>query len=572
MRMTTLLGRAASLGLLALAAGALAAPAVGQHGDHAASPTAATGVPLYTGLGAAHFAITTFRADAQSYFDQGLRWMHAFNLEEAEASFREALRRDPSCAMCAWGVALSLAPHINLPALPERTVAAAAAMLEARRLAASSESAATPFERLLIEALATRSSDPAPATPAAQTALDSEYAEAMRAVASRHSTIAEVQFLFAESLMDLHPWDLYDPATSTPRAWTAEIVSAIERGLALDPQHPGLHHLYIHAVEASATPQRAVHSADLLTRAMPEAAHVVHMPGHIYQRVGRYADAALANERAVAVDGGYLGKASPNVSFYRMLYAPHNLDFLAAATGMEGRGAAPLLAVRAIQEHLSAEMLRQMPGFDFVLAKPAWALLRFGRLTDALAEPLPAEEFPFAVAMAQAARALVLARLGRAAEAESAVACMKAELAKTTDSAPQGLNTVASLSAVATNLVAGELAAARGDDTTAVRSFRTAALAEDAMRYNEPSDWYFPARQWAGATLLRLGRVEEAEVIFRADLERYPENGWALAGLAAALERQWQKQGSAAEIRARLAVAWAKADLGLERVVAPIRR
>lgn len=564
------LGRAALRCVLALTTVAIAASASAQHGDHASAPAPPSGVPLYAGLGEAHFAITTFRADAQSYFDQGLRWMHAFNLEEAEASFREALRRDPSCALCAWGVAFSLGPHINLPALPERTVAAAAAMRDAARLAAAGDTAATPLERGLIDAMARRSSDPAPATPDAQATLDSAYAEAMRGLASRHPRIAEVQFLLAESLMDLHPWDLYDPTTGAPRPWTPEIVGAVERGLALDAGHPGLHHLYIHAVEASTTPQRAVRSADLLARAMPDAAHVVHMPGHIYQRVGRYADAALANERAVAVDGSYLGQASPNVAFYRMIYAPHNLDFLAAATGMEGRGAATLLAVRAIQEHLSAEMLRQMPGFDFVLAKPAWTLLRFGRLADAIAEPLPPEEFPFALAMAHAARALAHARLGRIEEAEASRSAMAAALARTSGDAPQGLNTVAGLSAVASNLVSGELAAARGEEATAQKWFAAAGPAEDAIRYNEPSDWYFPARHWVGSTLLRLGRVADAEAIFRADLERNPENGWALAGLAAALERQPGRSG-ATEVRARLATAWAKADLGLERVVAPIR-
>ena len=449
-------------------------------------------------------------------------------------------------------------------------MAAAAAAREAVRLAGSRPDAVTALERALIDAMAQRSSDPAPTTPEAQAALDQGYAEAMRRIATSHPRSAEVLFLTAEALMDLHPWDLYDPVDSAPRPWTAEIVGLIERGLAIDAKHPGLHHLHIHAIEASTNPGRALGSADFLRRAMPDAGHMVHMPGHIYQRVGRYADAALANERAVAVDGIYLGQASPNVSFYRMMYAPHNIDFLASSAGMEGRGAATLLAVRNVQTHMTPEMLRAMPGFDFMLARPVWTLMRFGRFGDALAEPLPSEEFPFGHAMGHAARALIFARLGRLEEAEAAQAAMTAALARTKPDAPQGLNTVGSLSAIATALVTGEIAAARGEGPAAWMAFTSAGKAEDASRYNEPADWYFPARHWGGATLLRLGLDEEAERLFRRDLERHPENGWAIAGLIAALERQRQRKDLPA-LQARLDKAWEKADLGLDRIVAPPR-
>ena len=341
----------ARVAVFALCAVAIASQlALAQHEGHDAPPAAASAapaaepampepaalVPLYSGLGSADFAIHTYKLGAQRYFDQGLRWMHAFNLEEAEASFRAASRLDPSCAMCAWGTAFALGPHINLPALPDRTVAAAKAIAEAQRLAAAGSDAAGNLERALIAAMAQRYSDPAPATPEAQAALDTGYAEAMRAVAKRYPKVAEVRFLLAEALMDLHPWDLYEPADGKAKPWTAEIVDTIEAGLKLDAQHPGLHHLHVHALEASTEPERAETSADFLRRAMPDAGHMVHMPGHIYQRLGRYADTALANERAVAVDGGYLPQASSNVAFYRMIYAPHNYDFLAARRGCRG--------------------------------------------------------------------------------------------------------------------------------------------------------------------------------------------------------------------------------------------
>ncbi len=546
--------------------------AAGEQAPPAAADPAPRPVPLYSGLGAASLAVTTYRPDAQQYFDQGLRWMHAFNLEEAEASFREALRRDPSCAMCAWGVAFALGPHINLPAVPERTVAAAKAIAQSAHLAGAGPAAATERERALVEAMAKRYSDPAPATPEAQAALDATYAEAMRRVAQRFPTDAEVRFLLAEALMDLHPWDLYAPADGTPRPWTAEIVDTITAGLRLDPAHPGLHHLHVHAVEASTTPERAEASADFLRRAMPQAAHMVHMPGHVYQRMGRYGDAALANERAVAVDGEYLPQASPNVAFYRMAYAPHNYDFLAAATGMQGRSAATLLAARSVHGSLDPAMLEQMPGFDFMLGRVAWTLLRFGRYADVLAEPLPPDGFPYAVATAHAARGLALLRLGRAAEAEAEVevSAMRLAIAKIAVGATEGLNDAAQLVAIPRDLLAGELAIAKGDADGGLRLLAAAVAAEDRLKYNEPSDWHFPVRQLLGPALLRLGRDAEAEVVFRADLARNRENGWALAGLQAALERQG-KAGEAAAVRARLDAAWASADLGLDRLASPLR-
>jgi len=557
---------------LALCAVAAAAPAVlAQHEADADSATAAAAppaVPLYGGLGSAHFAVTTYKPDAQRYFDQGLRWMHAFNLEEAEASFREASRLDPSCAMCAWGTAFALGPHINLPALPDRTVAAAKAIAEAQRLAAAAPRAASDLERALVDAMAKRYSDPAPGTPEAQAALDTGYAEAMRAVAKRFPKEAEVRFLLAEALMDLHPWDLYDPTSGAPRAWTAEIVDTIETGLKLDTRHPGLHHLHVHAIEASPHPERAAASADFLRRAMPDAGHMVHMPGHVYQRLGRYADAALANERAVAVDGGYLPQASPNVAFYRMIYVPHNYDFLAAATAMQGRSAATLLAARSVHAALDPEMLKQMPGFDFLLGRLQWTLLRFGRFADVLAEPAPPDGFVFAAAQAHAARGLALLRLHRDDEAAKEAVAMEAAAPQLAPGSTEGLNDATALLSIPRQLLLGELAIARGEVDEGVRLLNAAVAAEDALRYDEPSDWHFPARHLVGATLLRLERNTEAEALLRADLQRNPENGWALAGLQAALARQGKK-GEAAAVAARLAKAWGDADLGLEPLVAP---
>jgi tetratricopeptide (TPR) repeat protein len=295
---------------------------------------------------------------------------------------------------------------------------------------------------------------------------------------------------------------------------------------------------------------------------------MVHMPGHVYQRLGRYADAALANERAVAVDGGYLPRASSNVAFYRMIYAPHNYDFLAAATGMQGRSAATLLATRSVHAALDPEMLRQMPGYDFLLGRLSWTLLRFGRHSEVLEQTPPPDGFIFAASAAHAARGLALIRLGRIDDAADEAVTMDALALQLEPGATEGLNDAKLLLSIPRQLLRGELEVARGHVDEGLRLLGQAVAAEDRLRYNEPSDWHFPARHLVGATLLRLGRNAEAEALFRADLERNRENGWALAGLHAALTRQG-KSAEAAAAGTRLEKAWAEADLGLEKLVGP---
>jgi tetratricopeptide (TPR) repeat protein len=536
--------------------------------DHRSGTTPEVGAlpaaPAFDNLGDHHRTISTYLPQAQRYFDQGLRLMFAFNLEEAERSFRAAVAIDPTCASCSWGVALALGPHINFPATPERTVAAAAAAAEARQRAAG----ATPVERALIEALATRYSDPAPTTPEGQAALDNAYAEAMRGVAKAYPNDADVAYLSAEALLDLHPWDLYE-TDGTPKAWTPEIVSLLERALATTPDHAGLCHLYIHAVEASTRPERAVGAAERLRASVPGAGHLVHMPSHIFQRVGRYADSALANERAVAADGLYL-PAAGNFMIYPM-YAAHNHQFLWFAAQMEGRSAAAYAAARDTAARLPLEMLRAMPGYDGWLAYPVWTLVRFARWQGVLAEPLPPAEFAYASAVAHVARAIAQARLGNLAEAEKESAEAERNYALLPPESVQGFNPVSALAGIARNLAAAEVARSRGEWEATIAQLTAAVALEDALRYNEPSDWYFPVRHILGPVLLEAGRSRAAEELFRADLERNPENGWALTGLAAALRRQGKGNEAAAADR-RLAFAWSRADLDLDRSAAPPER
>ena len=532
--------------------------------SHGAAAVTSGAAPLYDNLGDYHRTVSTYLPQAQRYFDQGLRLLFAFNLEESERSFREATKIDPTCSACFWGVAMALGPHINFPATPERTVAALAAAKEAVRTAEN----ATAVERGLANAIMRRYSDPAPSTPEAQTALDTAYAEAMRAVAKLFPRDADVLYLASEALMNLHPWDLYE-SDGREKSWTREIVTFLESALTLAPEHPGLCHLYIHAVEASTRPERAVPAAERLRARIPGAGHLVHMPSHIFQRVGRYADSSVANERAVAADATYLPDATGFMMY--SMYAAHNHQFLWLAAMMEGRSATAFAAARDTADRLPLEMLRVTPGLDGWKGYSVWTLVRFGQWANAVALPLPDGEFPYLLAVSRAARGIALSRLGRSAEAEVERAVAAELFAKIPPEAAQGFNPVTTLSAIALALVDSELARAQGDYATAVTRLEPAVMLEDGLRYNEPSDWYFPVRHVLGPTLLEAGRAADAERVFRKDLERNPENGWSLTGLAAALRRQG-RESEAAAVDRRVALAWSRADLGLEKLAAPAER
>jgi tetratricopeptide (TPR) repeat protein len=543
------------LSALFLAAVAASAQTSGPAAAPAApeAPAAPAAPPLLESLGGYHRAVTTSSPQAQRYFDQGLRLLFAFALEEAQLSFEAAARLDPACASCWWGVAMSLGPHINVAGMPDRTLAAHRAIAQALALAPR----ATAVEQALIAAAAKRSADPAPADKAGQAALDQAYAGAMGEVTRRFPGDLDAVALYAEALMDVHPWD-YWTAGGAPQPWTAEILATLEGVLRRDPGHPGANHYYIHAVEASPHPERAVAAAERLSNLMPGAAHLVHMPSHIYARIGRYADASAANRRAIAADQAFIERFHPQ-GFY-MMYATHNHQFLWSTALMEGRGAEALQQAREAAAMLPAEALRAMPGFDGGLEMPTWTLVRIGRFADALREPPPPADFAYATASWHAARGIALAASGKPADAEPERRAVAAALASIPADAPQGFNTSRSLLAVALPLLDGEIAAARGQHPAAAAKLREAVAAEDALRYDEPSDWYFPLRPRLAALLLAADRAAEAQAVCEDDLRRHPENGWALAVLAESLRRQ-QKPADAQRAEQRLARAWATADL-----------
>jgi tetratricopeptide (TPR) repeat protein len=527
--------------------------AVGAALTVRAQSPAAT-VPFLDNLGSHTYAITTGVPLAQRYFDQGLRLYYGFNHAEAIRAFQEATRQDPACAMCYWGIALASGPNINAPMDRQAGLIA----YDAVRQAVAREATAGPTERALIQALVARyAADP----PDDRSGLDAAYARALGEVVRRYPADLEAATLYAEALMDQSPWN-YWTAEGTPRPDTPEILGQLERVMAANPNHPGANHFYIHALEA-VQPERALAAAERLARLMPGAGHIVHMPGHIYVRVGRYQDAIAANEHAVHTDETYIRDHRPAPGIYTASYYPHNYDFLAFAASMIGRSRQAIAAAEKITTIVPQASLRE-PGMAFVQHHQTRHLqmkVRFSRWDDVLAAPPPAEDLPHARAMWQYARGRALAARGSVSEAEAALEQVRAT-AGDVKVAPVRLefNASGAVLAVASEVLAGHLASAKGDLTAAVAHLREAARLEDVLTYGEPPEWSVPVRQELGRLLLSTARAGEAEQAFREDLKRFPENGWSLKGLELALRAQG-RTAEADATKVRFDKSWAGADV-----------
>jgi tetratricopeptide (TPR) repeat protein len=511
-------------------------------------------VPLYDDLGSHHYGITTKVPLAQRYFDQGLRLYYAFNHAEAIRAFAEATRQDTTCAMCYWGIALAYGPNFNASMDSTSGVAAYAAI----RQAIEREANATAAEQGLIHALAERYR---PVPPADRAALDSAYARAMGEVVRRNAGNPEAATLYAEALMDLSPWE-YWTRSGAPRPDTPVLLAQLERVMADSPDHPGANHFYIHAVEA-VDPERAVSAAERLAGLMPGAGHLVHMPGHIYVRVGRYLDAIRANEHAVHADETYIRDQHPGFGVYLAGYYPHNYDFLAFAASMIGRSAQAIAAADRMPTLVPADMLRA-PGMTFLqhhMTRRLQLRVRFGRWDEILAAPAPPEGLPHARAMWRYARGRALAARGALQEAEAELTQVRAT-AEDPAVARQRLefNTSGAVLGIATEVLAGHIAAGGRDFPQAVAHLREAARLEDGLLYGEPPEWTVPVRQELGAVLLEAGRAAEAEQVFREDLKRFPRNGWSLSGLARALRAQSRGQ-EADSVEVDFREAWSTADI-----------
>lgn len=526
----------------------------GQPAAHHEATGAGAPPMLLDGLGAYHQAVTTASPQAQAYFDQGLRLVYAFNHVEAEQAFLEATRLDPTCAMCYWGIALTQGSNYNSPTDAEREKTAYTAVQQALGLT----DRVTPRERATIQALAKRHSS---AAGAERAALDRAYADAMREVVRSFPNDPDAATLFADALMNLRPWDLWMPDGSM-QPETAEILATLERVLAANPNHPGALHLYIHAVEGGPTPGQAEFAADRLGPLMPGAGHLVHMPAHIYWRVGRYEDAVQANLRAVKADEAYFAKREPS-PIYRGLYYPHNIDFIWQSASMEGRSAETIRAARQFADAAPAAMVREMSDMETAPAAPYFALARFGRWDEILRQPAPPAEFPYVTGAWRYSRGLAFIATGRRAEAEAELAGIR-QLSESVpaDRTLAGFFKTKTILDLADNVLAGEIAARTGQTDVAVQHLLAAVAEQDGHWFTEPPVWYYPVRQSLGAALLSGGRPVEAEAVYRDDLKRNPDNGWSLYGLAQSLQAQG-KTADAAAAQARFQKAWALADVTL---------
>ncbi len=512
------------------------------------------GAPMFKGLGTHHHAISTRNRKTQAYFDQGVRLLFGFNHAEAIRSFREAARLDPKCAMCWWGVAFALGPNINLPMPDDAVKPAMQALAQAR----AREKFASPEDREWIEALATRySADPkAPRGP-----LDEAFAQAMGKLWHDHPEDLDAGTFYAEAMMDTQPWDYWQNDGVTPKGHALEIVSTLEGIIKRAPNHPGALHLYIHAVEATTTPERAEAAADRLETLMPGAGHIVHMPSHIYYRVGRFADAARVNELAARTDEQYIATCHAQ-GFYPVGYYGHNIHFLWTSSEMLGRYQASIDAARRLNKAVGADAAKMGPQAQLYFFTPVATLLRFGKWDAVLAEPMPAEDLKLDLVMAHLARGFAYANKGDKLHAQAERAAL-ADLVidKTLASYGPTIPSVA-MAQLSLDELDGEIARTSGDLDTTIADFTKAAAEEHALPYTEPPYWHEPVSHLLGAALLQAKRAKEAEAVYRESLASYRLDGWALNGLVLALDAQG-KAAEAAEARAEFVKAWQLADTTL---------
>ncbi|HEX4301887.1 MAG TPA: hypothetical protein VHZ78_03790 [Rhizomicrobium sp.] len=514
------------------------------------------GAPVFKGLGTHHHKITTRNARTQLLFDQGINLTFGFNHAEAIRSFREAARRDPHCAMCWWGIANALGPNINLPMPHDANKPAWQALQNAIAL----KRYASPEERDWIDALAARySADP----QADRARLDEAYAQAMGDLWKKYPGDLDAGTFYAEAMMDTQPWDYWEMDGITPKGHALAIVATLEDIIKRSPNHPGALHLYLHAVEATTTPERGEAAADRLEKLMPEAGHIVHMPSHIYYRIGRYRDAAHVNELAALVDEKYIAACHAQ-GYYPLGYYGHNIHFLWTSSEMEGRYQASIDAARRLVKAIGPDAHRLGGSAQLYQFTPIATLLRFGKWDAVLAEPLPPSDQKLVLVLFHLARGFAYANTGDAAKAAAERTALDA-LVEDKDLAgysASGGPPATAMAQISLDELDGEIARAAGDLPTAVDDFTKASQIEQALPYTEPPYWHQPVSQLLGAALLQAGRAKEAEAVYRKSLMTYRLDGWALYGLAQAQDAQGDHAGAAAT-RKMFDTAWQLADVKL---------
>jgi tetratricopeptide (TPR) repeat protein len=510
-------------------------------------------VPLFQGLGPHTRSVTTKSPLAQKYFDQGMNFLFGFNHGAAIRSFKEAVRLDPGCAMAHWGVALASGPHINFPMVPPPMAEQAWGALQ---LAQRHAAGGTPAEQALIAALAKRYAQPQPED---RSPLDRAYAAAMREVWKAHSGDADVGVLFAEALMNLRPWDQWTPEGEA-QPGTEEIIATLDAVIRIEPRHPFANHLYIHAVEASQHPERAIPAADRLRDLQPGLAHNVHMPSHIDIRVGDWQKAIIANLKAVEADQRYRAIVGPPKDLI-VMYAAHNGHMLAYAAMMTGQRELAMKHIRRMVAEIPEDFLKEYAMMiEGAVGMPYEVMMRFGMWDEILAEPDHPDYMVLTRALRRMARGVAYSAKGdvKSARVEQAAyleACKRVPADETF-----GNNTAHAIIAVASPMLEGEILVRENQVDAGIAKLREAVKAEDSLKYDEPPGWILPVRHALGATLIQAGRFGAAEEVYREDLKRLPENGWSLYGLARSLKLQ-NKSPEAAGVEARFKKIWARADL-----------
>jgi tetratricopeptide (TPR) repeat protein len=515
------------------------------------------GIPpakILPGLGNLHYPITTTSVKAQEFFEQGLRLIYAFNHWEAIQAFKEASRLDPDCAMAYWGLALAFGPNLNdwNPKDRERIA------LEAIRQAQSKRERVSQVEKDFIDALTARYNGKAYES---RDSLNKTYSDAMIKLASKYPNDAEVQTLCADAIMNTMPWDYWNKDGS-PKPETAVAKKLLEEVLGKFPNHPGAHHLYIHLVEASPTPELALKSAQVLETAMPGAGHIVHMPAHIYVRLGQYSKSIESNISAAKVDEQYLSY-SGNQGMYRLMYYPHNVDFIAFSSYMEGRSNLGIQTALKMAYKGSFSKIAAPAFSHYLTAEPMIAYTRFGKWADVLALPDPGEDVLYAQVIWRFSRGMALIRTGHIAEANFELTKLDSiNKLDTLKSIYLSFNPLSSTSQIASSLLRGEILVQEKKFDEAINAFNDAVNTEDSMRYNEPPEWKLPTRHFLGAALLDAGKFQEAEKVYLDDLKINRENGWSLNGLQQCYLKQGKKPDVAATAK-RFAKAWKNSDTAI---------
>lgn len=549
-RVMIVVGLAAMAGAVVASAGLAVRGVAGQGGEKKQTkPDLAL-----TAVGRQHHEIATKSREAQDYFDQGMTFLFGFNHEEAASAFQAAAGLDPGSPMPLWGIALAVGPNYNMDVDAEREKLAFETMHRARKLAEHSPQ----IEKDYVAALAVRYSGEAKPD---YKKLANDYASAMRGLSQKYPDDLDAATLYAESMMNLRPWQLWS-RDGKPAEGTEEIIRVLESVLARDPNHAGANHYYIHAVEASPNPQRALPSASRLETLVPQAGHLVHMPAHIYIRTGNYAAAAKCNEISAERDRVYAEKAEKQGGMYDLMYHSHNEHFLAYADSMEGRYTGAKAAAEALAERL-APHAKMMPMLDSFILTPIWVDARFVKWEAILARPEPAKELPGTHAFWRYSRALAFAARGEAVKTAAELDAMMAEAAKfPPDASFDMLNTGKDVFALAAHVLAARVVAAQGKKDETIMRWRRAVELQDALNYSEPPSWYYPVRESLGAALLEAGRAADAEKVFREDLAKNPRNPRSLFGLAESLKAQ-KRDAEAAWVERGLKEAWKNADTAL---------